>query len=80
MEDRSSEVEFEDCGQCADVSGSGICANCEKDGNYCEACHTTGRCPFCQGTGRRRRETDPALAEEVRAHGPLIVPESERPS
>lgn len=51
--DRSSNVDFEDCGQCAEFEGSGICANCEADGKYCLECNGTGECSYCEGTGRR---------------------------
>jgi hypothetical protein len=76
--DRSSDVDYEDCGECAEETGSGVCANCEDDGGYCSECGGTARCPYCEGTGRRRIEADPKVVEEVRRAGPLIVPESEQ--
>lgn len=78
-EDRSSNVDFEDCDQCAVDTGSGVCSNCENDGGFCSECNGTGRCIHCQGTGRRPTPTDPELAAEVEAHGPLTPPESEAP-
>lgn len=76
-DDRSSNVDFEDCGDCADEEGSGICSNCEDDGTYCSECHGTGRCTYCQGTGRRKIEVDPEVLRQVEAAGPLIVPDEE---
>jgi hypothetical protein len=40
-DDRSSNVDFEDCTQCV-PDRVGICSNCEADGQYCEECHSTG--------------------------------------
>jgi hypothetical protein len=73
-DDRSSNVDFEDCTQCV-PDRVGICSNCEADGQYCEECHSTGNCAYCAGTGRRPIEVDPAYLKEVEAHGPLIAPE-----
>lgn len=76
-EDRTSNVEFEDCPECAFERGSGICANCERDGKRCTECRNSGKCKFCEGTGRSRIETDPEVKSEVEAAGPLIVPPGE---
>lgn len=73
-EDRSSNVDFEDCKACAEFDGSGICSNCENDGRPCDVCDDTGRCTYCEGTGRVRVEPDPELIAEIEAHGPLVVP------
>lgn len=52
-EDRSDSIAYDDCGECAQDVGSGICANCEGDGGHCDECRGTGKCSFCEGTGRR---------------------------
>jgi len=78
MEDRSSNIDFQDCDECAEESGSGVCANCEADGGYCPdeppGCGGSGRCCYCEGTGRVRIEVDPAYRAEVEAAGPLVDP------
>lgn len=74
-EDRSSNVDFDDCDQCAFEVGSGVCSNCENDGGLCTECDGSGECRYCEGTGRRPAATDPELESEVRAAGPLVVPE-----
>lgn len=72
---RASNVDFEDCTECCEVEGSGICANCEADGGACSACDTTGRCPFCQGCGRRAIPPDLEYRAIVEAAGPLVAPD-----
>lgn len=57
-EDRSSDLEYEDCGECAVDVGSGICSNCADDEEAwqmmeCFECNGTNRCLYCEGTGRR---------------------------
>lgn len=76
-DDRSSNVDYEDCDECAQEIGSGICSNCEDDGGPCPECNSTGVCSFCDGTGRKPWMADPAELERIRQAGPLIVPESE---
>lgn len=79
MADRSSNVDFDDCRECAEEIGSGICANCGADGGFCPrespGCGGSGRCCFCEGTGRRPIEPDPEYVAEVEAAGPLVEPE-----
>lgn len=75
MGDRSSNVDYEDCTQCAEHTGSGVCSNCENDGSACVECSNTGRCSYCDGTGRSPIEPDPELLREVEEAGPLIAPE-----
>lgn len=75
MEDRSSNVDFEDCTQCAVELGSGICANCERDSTFCVECGRSGNCRFCEGTGRLPIEVPQSVRDEVEAAGPLVVPE-----
>lgn len=72
-EDRSSNIDWEDCPECYEHEGSGICANCEDDGKWCQMCGQTGKCSNCQGTGRSRVEVD---TSEV--HGNLVVPPGEK--
>lgn len=69
VEDRSSNVDYEDCGQCAVMEGSGVCSNCEGDGGYCPECNGTNKCSYCEGTGRR-----PVAAPDIEV-GPLVTPE-----
>lgn len=77
-EDRSSNIDFHDCGDCSGDVGSGICANCDADGMFCPphppGCGGNGKCCYCDGTGRQRIEVNQALLAEVRAAGPLVVP------
>ena len=79
VEDRSSNIDYEDCNECAIEIGSGICSNCEGDGGYCPECSDTGRCGYCQGTGRRKIELDPAYLEYVQST-PLIDPADVNPN
>ncbi len=71
---RASHVTHMSCPRCGVLDESGICANCEADGAWCEPCGTTGDCPTCGGTGRVERPVDPGLVAEVAAAGPLVVP------
>jgi hypothetical protein len=73
-EDRSSNVEFEDCAQCwYPDSGRkpGKCANCEggTDGLGCSVCGGTGVCQECEGTGRT-----PVKIDTSEVHGDLTPP------
>jgi hypothetical protein len=77
-EDRSSNIDYEDCGQCAHENGSGVCSNCEADGGRCEECHGSGKCQYCDGTGRKAVEPDLEERARAKAHGPLVVPDAER--
>ena len=76
---RSSNVDFEDCNECCEYEGSGICANCEADGGYCPVdppgCGGSGNCCECQGSGRRPIELDRDFIAQVEAAGPLITPD-----
>lgn len=71
---RYSDIDFEDCGECAVHNGSGICCNCEADGGYCGECRSTGDCPYCQGSGRRPFRLSDAERAEIAAAGPLVDP------
>jgi RecJ-like exonuclease len=76
VSDRSSNVDFDDCVECAERVGSGVCSNCEADGGYCSECEGTGRCEYCDGTGRRPIPDDPAVLAEVEAAGSLVEPDA----